>query len=255
MAVRTLAKGTRKLLYFPAASTPADLAAITTAEFAAAIDLTFLTLMENFKFGAAASDTVTEPSLGDVENTSDFDASNFEAEAWFWRYLDANGDSDPATDLAWLEMNTKGATGVLVSRDGPPATAAIASGQTYLAMPVTTDNPLAPENLAGYQKFGQVFGRPGGTKYGIVTGGTAPAPTVTGATPSAAAQGAQVTITGTWLAGFTSVKFGAVEASAKTSVGNHTIVAVVPAGSAGVANITVTTPGGLSNAFAYTRGA
>jgi len=34
-----------------------------------------------------------------------------------------------------------------------------------------------------------------------------------------------------------------------------TIYATVPAGSAGAANITVTTPAGLSSAFAYTRGA
>lgn len=80
-------------------------------------------------------------------------------------------------------------------------------------------------------------------------------PTVTGVTPSAAAAGTLVTITGTGFVGTTLVKFGAVTATVYQVVGGSTIVAVMPAGTAGAADVTVTNATGVSTAFAYTRGA
>jgi hypothetical protein len=80
-------------------------------------------------------------------------------------------------------------------------------------------------------------------------------PTVTAATPTAAAAGTVVTITGTAFTGTTAVKFGAVNAASYSVINDTTISAVMPAGSAGAANVTVVTPVGTSNAFAYTRGA
>lgn len=85
------------------------------------------------------------------------------------------------------------------------------------------------------------------------TGWGAAAPTVTAATPSGAAAGALVTITGTGFTGATAVKFGATNATAFSVLGDATIVAVVPTGSAGAAAITVTNGAGTSTAFAYTR--
>ncbi|WP_284291189.1 IPT/TIG domain-containing protein [Luteimicrobium album] len=85
--------------------------------------------------------------------------------------------------------------------------------------------------------------------------GEATLPALTSASPSAAAQGAQVEIRGAYLGGATSVKFGATAATSFLVVNSATIVAVVPAGSAGAANITVVTPAGTSDALAYTRGA
>lgn len=85
------------------------------------------------------------------------------------------------------------------------------------------------------------------------------APVVSSALPSAAAAGAIVTIKGAGFAGITlatAVKFGAAAATSISVVGDSTIVAVVPAGTAGSAPITVTHPdNGASNALAYTRGA
>ena len=83
----------------------------------------------------------------------------------------------------------------------------------------------------------------------------AAAPIVTGASPSGAAVGAQVTITGSNFLTATSVKFAAVSATVFTVIGGSTIVAVMPAGTAGSAPVTVINPTGTSNALAYTRGA
>lgn len=82
---------------------------------------------------------------------------------------------------------------------------------------------------------------------------TAAIPTVTAATPSGAAAGAQVTITGSRFTGTTGVKFAAAAATSFTVVNDSTIVAVVPAGSAGSAPIVVTNGVGPSTALAYTR--
>jgi len=84
------------------------------------------------------------------------------------------------------------------------------------------------------------------------------APIITAASPSGAAQGAQVTITGQGFLGTvatTGVKFGATNATSWVVLSDSLIVAVVPAGSAGAANIVVTNAVGASTAFSYTRGA
>ncbi|WP_378144810.1 phage major capsid protein [Cnuibacter sp. UC19_7] len=82
-------------------------------------------------------------------------------------------------------------------------------------------------------------------------------PAVTAATPSGAAAGATVTVEGsgfTGVSGAGGVKFGSSNATSYTVVDDSTIAAVVPAGSAGTANITVTNAAGTSNSFGYTRG-
>jgi hypothetical protein len=83
---------------------------------------------------------------------------------------------------------------------------------------------------------------------------TAGVPAPVSATPSGAAAGAQVTILGSRFTGSSAVKFGAVSA-VFTVVNDSTIVATMPAGSAGSAAVTVTNGSGVSASLAYTRGA
>lgn len=80
-------------------------------------------------------------------------------------------------------------------------------------------------------------------------------PAIGNAAPSGAAAGAQVSIYGSGFTGATLVKFAAVTATQFTVISDGLIVAVMPAGTAGSAPITVTTPGGTSAAYGYTRGA
>lgn len=84
------------------------------------------------------------------------------------------------------------------------------------------------------------------------------APVVASVTPTGATAGSQVVITGTGFTGTvatTGVKFGATNATTWTVLGDSTIVATMPAGTAGAANVVVTNATGASTAFAYTRGA
>jgi IPT/TIG domain-containing protein len=89
-------------------------------------------------------------------------------------------------------------------------------------------------------------------------GVAAVAAVVLAAAPSAVAVGGIVNITGVGFSGTTGatgVKFGATNATSYIVVSDNTIVAVMPAGSAGSAAVTVTNPVGASNVFPYTRGA
>jgi hypothetical protein len=83
-------------------------------------------------------------------------------------------------------------------------------------------------------------------------------PVITTATPSGVAVGGLVRIQGANFTGTvstTGVKFGATNATTWDVVSDSLIEAVMPAGSAGAGNITVTNAAGASPAFAYTRGA
>lgn len=79
------------------------------------------------------------------------------------------------------------------------------------------------------------------------------APGISSLTPAQgpSATGGTVIITGTGLGPATSVRFGTATASF-TVLGDTRISAVAPAGT-GTADVTVTTPGGTSNALPYTR--
>jgi len=82
-------------------------------------------------------------------------------------------------------------------------------------------------------------------------------PALVSALPSGAAASAQITITGSGFTGVTGaagVKVGATNATSYVVVSGTKIVAVVPAGTAGSAPITVTHPtNGASAPLAYTR--
>lgn len=87
---------------------------------------------------------------------------------------------------------------------------------------------------------------------------TVAVPVVLSALPSGVAAGGQVEITGANFVGVvatTGVKFGAANATSWVVVSANKIVAVMPAGVAGAANIVVTNASGASTAFPYTRGA
>lgn len=78
-------------------------------------------------------------------------------------------------------------------------------------------------------------------------------PVVSTITPSGAAAGATVTITGAYLTGASSVTFNGVAGTAVTVVNDGVLTVVVPAGSAGSVPVVVTTPVGVSAPVTYTR--
>ena len=86
---------------------------------------------------------------------------------------------------------------------------------------------------------------------------TMAAPTITGISPSSGATGAVITITGTVLAGVTSVLFGTV-AAAFSVISDTSLTAVAPSGVTGAVDVTATSAGGTSatsSADVFTYGA
>lgn len=96
-----------------------------------------------------------------------------------------------------------------------------------------------------------------GVLYTPTNPGTAPVvPVILSALPSGVAAAGVVTITGAGFTGTiatTGVKFGATSATTWSVVSDSVIVAVMPTGSAGAANVVVTNAVGASTAFSYTR--
>lgn len=83
-------------------------------------------------------------------------------------------------------------------------------------------------------------------------------PVLISALPTAQTVGLPVTITGSGFTGTvvtSGVKFGAVNSAGWSVVSDTVIVAVMPAGSAGAANVVVTNGIGASTALTYVRGA
>lgn len=81
-------------------------------------------------------------------------------------------------------------------------------------------------------------------------------PTIQAVSPTGAAAGTAVAITGSGFTGTlstTGVKFGGVNASGFTVISDALIVATMPSGSAGSAPVIVTNGAGASAAFPYTR--
>ena len=122
-----------------------------------------------------------------------------------------------------------------------------------LSTPVETTTPTVTHTFPAanvYTVALTVFSS-NGTSIGTartVVAGTLPAPTVAKVAPSKGpTTGATtVTITGTHLTGATAVRFGGVSAATFTVKSSTSIVAVSPAGAAGIVDVTVTTPGGTS---------
>ncbi|WP_232247177.1 IPT/TIG domain-containing protein [Kitasatospora azatica] len=94
---------------------------------------------------------------------------------------------------------------------------------------------------------------PGGTSNGV-SYTYLQVPTLSSLAPDKGpvAGGSSVTLTGTNLTNATAVSFGATVASFVV-VSATQIIATAPTGSAGPVNVTVTTPGGTSNALPYSR--
>lgn len=103
-------------------------------------------------------------------------------------------------------------------------------------------------------------GKPTKMSTGDITAALADAslPTITAASPAAATATSLLTIIGqhfTGTVGASHVTIGGTNATKYTVVSDSVIVAVVPAGSAGEADIVVTNVSGASAAFPYIRGA
>ena len=154
-------------------------------------------------------------------------------------------NSGPQTGGSPLTLTGTGLTGATAVRFGAvPAT----------SFTVVSDTQITATTPPGTGTVQVTAVTPGGTSNGVpFTYTTAPVPALTSLAPNSGPQsgGTTVTLTGTGLSTAGTVRFGAVPATSLTVVSDTHITAVAPAGS-GTVQVTATTPGGTSNAIAYT---
>lgn len=190
-------------------------------------------------------------------DTNGWDSNEVISNGWavntdFWRRT-AAGVYDPGQELvrACVGQSGDGARcGVrwYDKNGGPEAKQGVALVKWSRAKDGVADGDAATVVLTG-----------DGVLSTITNPGVAPTvPVLTSALPTAIAVGGIVTIlgsafTGTVVSG--GVKFGATAATSWSVVSDNVIVAVMPSGSAGAANVTVTNAVGVSSALSYTRGA
>jgi hypothetical protein len=153
----------------------------------------------------------------------------------------ASGPTAGGTPVTITGTDLTGATGV--SFGSTPVTI---SGDTGTQVTVTSPaGDPGPVNVT--------VTTPAGTSNAESFTYVVPPPVLTGINPASGSTGGgtTVTLTGTNLAGATSVSFGGTAVKVSGDTGTQVTV-TSPAGSAGSVNVTVTTPAGTSNAVQFT---
>lgn len=165
------------------------------------------------------------------------------------------------TSISPATGSTAGDTLVTITGSGfTNATAVIIGGAAATSVVVVNDTSITATTPAGTAGVANVIVTT--TSNGPATGKglftyTASAPTFTSVSPAigSTAGGTLVIITGSGFTGTTAVTFGGVAATSFGVVSSTSITAITPAGTAGAANLVITTPGGIlteTGAFTYT---
>lgn len=150
-APRTLADGRIRLACLT--KKPADMKKITVTELQAGVELACRILKQDYKLGATASDTIDgEAELCSAGNTSVPGSSNYEGSVTTFRYLTADGKSDPEADVAWQALRQKGTTVWLIEREGPLMEKDWEAGDEISVYECITDTPQKPADRSGYIK-------------------------------------------------------------------------------------------------------
>lgn len=156
MAIKVLADGNKKLSILtekPAAWETTGIPLLT--ELAAGIDASCLLLLENFQFGAADSDKVSEPALCTDNNANSLGRKNGQAGFSFWRWFDDDGGFDDTADVVFAATKVPGTTLYLFGRqmDKKATTAWAASDEIYYAAEVITDRLQPVDEAGGFIKY------------------------------------------------------------------------------------------------------
>jgi IPT/TIG domain/PKD domain len=135
------------------------------------------------------------------------------------------------------QFNASGEPGTPEETTGPTFSHTFASAGFYtVALTIFTEDGVGAER-----------GTSAGTAQ-LVAAGIPPAPTITKVTPARGSPigGTEVVIKGTSFTGATKVTFGSLDATSFTVISGVEITALTPESSAGVVNVSVTTPAGTS---------
>ncbi len=234
-------------------STGATSIAITGSSFTGATAVDFGATAATFTVNNATTITATAPAgaLGTIDVTvTTPGGTSVTSAADHYTYV-----LPPAPTVTGVSPSTGPSFGTTtVTLTGTSFTGATAvsfgtNAATFTVNNATTITATAPAGTSGVVDV--TVTAPGGTS------GTSaadhytylppPAPTVTGVSPSTGPSGSLVTLSGTSFTGASVVDFGSGNPAATFTVNNATtITATAPAGTPGLVDVTVATPGGMS---------
>ena len=254
MAVRMLADD--KIKFTILTASPVDPAAPTASELNSGIDASLKISKDGFKWSASDSDKITEPPLGSATNATVPGMGNYDLGFTVWRQFDGTlGGFDALADTVFNAVKAKNTTLWCYARKTDKLATAVwaTSDEIMLGAVVVTDTPKT-SNVTGYIKYDIPIMCQTAYPF-IAVGGSAGAPIVSAALPSAQSVGKSLLIRGVRFTGTTAATIGGVAVTNFTVIDDVTLAVTVPAGSAGAAAIIVTNASGASASFAYVRGA
>lgn len=256
MAVRMLA--TDKTKFALLTTEPVNPAAPSASELNGGIDASMLVSKDGFAFSSGDPETINEPVLGSASNSQIPTLANYNAGFVLWRQFLAGGGFDPTADAAFAAVSTALKNGTPVwlyaRKTDKLASAAWAAGdEIYLGQRVLV-SAIKSNEVTGYIKYEIATLSQDGWPF-IAVGGTAGAPALVSASPSAQTAGKSLLVKGVRFTGTTGATVGGTAATNFTIVDDTTLLLTMPAGGAGSAPLIVTNATGPSASFAYTRGA
>lgn len=245
------------------------------------------TLGKSYEYGLDVNlGTYADPTWQPFRRISGFNPTDTPRTQDAQTYDDLGADNNDVTGWSWTlafnaQVNRSLATGFylpeveyLLARAGDPTAkgeAAVADVRWYhkpeLGTPNPTDarrglctvsktrNNTGPEGAIEQLGFTLTGKGPAEKIANPFTGWAVTAPTIQSITPPGAVTTDIVTITGAGLLGATAVTFDGIAADDFLVMNGASLVATLPADTAGSVPVIVTTPGGASSAFMYTRGA
>ena len=152
MAIKSLADYGKR--FYVLTTKPADPAHPTAAELAAGIDASCKVSREGFSWTPTDSDTVDDPELCSTSKAVAPSFDNAELAFQVYRYWLEGGGIDPAEDVLFAAVKTKGTVlwGYYLHTDKPVGTAPVAGEEIVLGAEFWVDHPQDPGS-SGWLKY------------------------------------------------------------------------------------------------------
>lgn len=130
-----------------------NIATPSVAEINAGKKISCHIMKSDYALGADSDAEITEQEMCKTGEGKAPGPTSYAGNITVFRYLDDNGQPDPAEDFVWDLIKKKGATIWLVEREGPIESKNIAEGDIVSVYEVVLGTPTKPsDRFAGYIK-------------------------------------------------------------------------------------------------------
>lgn len=148
---KTLADG--RIALWALTAKPQNIATPSVSEINAGKKISCHIMKSDYALGADSDAEITEQEMCKTGEGKAPGPTSYTGNITVFRYLDDNGQPDPAEDFVWDLIKKKGTTIWLVEREGPVESKNIAEGDIVSVYEVVLGTPTKPsDRFAGYIK-------------------------------------------------------------------------------------------------------